>query len=383
MNCRDLEELLSAYTDGELRRTQREFVEEHLAGCSHCQATLADYMKVRQQLTSLRVVPTMPDIKGATMLKIKDTHNRPVPRWIRPALAAIPVVTVLIALLVLQPWSSFPSHQSIIAKAYAANEELLSYRTSSSIAYTHNGETTAQSTEWEYASPDRYRGKMTTDIGTSEFIIIGDKQYVWESDDATGGSQFQIASSGSIHSKEDTLSILNALTKIEKLPDERIAEADCPHLRGEVDMKRQAEQAKAALNSTSPRYEATIKSIDEQMATSKAVVDVWIGKDDYLIRQIKWNGQVIASDGGMDTFSSVVKYYDFNKPITIEPPLDADGKLLPGWQLTEGSAQSPQERTFSCDVSFTISGADPTRQEISFLISIVNVTEETVNNVRV
>ena len=30
MRCKDLEELLSAYADGELPRTQREFVEKHL-----------------------------------------------------------------------------------------------------------------------------------------------------------------------------------------------------------------------------------------------------------------------------------------------------------------------------------------------------------------
>ena len=86
MKCGNLEELLSAYADGELPRTQREFVKEHLDSCSQCQATLADYMKVRQQLTSLRVVPTMPDIKGSTMSKIKDMHNRSVRRWMRPAL---------------------------------------------------------------------------------------------------------------------------------------------------------------------------------------------------------------------------------------------------------------------------------------------------------
>ena len=38
MKCRDLEELLSAYADGELPRAQREFVEEHLDSCSQCQA---------------------------------------------------------------------------------------------------------------------------------------------------------------------------------------------------------------------------------------------------------------------------------------------------------------------------------------------------------
>jgi hypothetical protein len=309
MKCGDLEELLSAYADGELPRTQREFVKEHLDSCSQCQATLADYMKVRQQLTSLRVVPNMPDIKGSTMSKIKDMHNRPVRRWMRPALAAIPVVIVLIVLLVLQPWGSFPG--GILAKACATTEGLLSYRESSSFVSTYNGETTTWDSEVEYAAPDRYRAKMTLGTGTFEVITIGDKKYAWRADNTTDNWQFDILVWPP--SKEYTLSLLDLLTKIEKLPDEMIAGADCFHLRGE--------------------YEEDVEFMEEQAAAIEAVVEVWIGKDDYLIRQIKHNGQVFASDGGVGTHSYVGVYYDFNEPIEIEPPFDADGKLLPGWQL--------------------------------------------------
>jgi len=330
MKCRDLEELLSAYADGELPHAQREFVEEHLAGCSQCQATLADYMKVRQQLTSLRVVPTMPDIKGSTMSKIKDMHNRSVRRWMRPALAAIPVVIVLIVLLVLQPWGSFPG--GIMAKACATTEGLLSYRTSSSLIYTHNGETTINDSEGEYVAPDRYRGKFTLGNSTFEVITIGDKNYAWRADNTTDNAWSAVIYGWPL-SKEDTRSLLDLLTKIENQPDERIAGADCFHLRGEVDMERWAEKTKATLDSTDPMYEEDVEFIEEQAAATEAVVDVWIGKDDYLIRQVKHNWQIFASDGGVDTLSYTEEYYDFNEPIEIEPPLDADGKLLPGWQL--------------------------------------------------
>jgi hypothetical protein len=330
MKCGDLDELLSAYADGELPRAQREFVEEHLADCSQCQATLADYMKVRQQLTSLRVVPNMPDIKGSTMSKIKDMHNRPVRRWMRPALAAIPVVIVLIVLLVLQPWGSFPG--GILAKAYATTEGLLSYRTSSSRIYTHNGETTIWDSEGEYAAPDRYRGKFTLGNSTFEVITIGDKNYAWRADNTTDNAWGAFILGWPL-STEDTLSLLDLLIKIENLPDERIAGADCFHLRGEIDMERCAEKTKAALDPTDPWYEETVKSIEEQAAATEIVVEIWIGKDDYLIRQVKHNGQVFLGDGEVGTFSFLEVYYDFNEPIEIEPPLDADGKLLPGWQL--------------------------------------------------
>lgn len=54
MRCSDLQELLSAYANGELPLTQREFVEEHLASCANCRAALAGYSWVRQRLTFLR-----------------------------------------------------------------------------------------------------------------------------------------------------------------------------------------------------------------------------------------------------------------------------------------------------------------------------------------
>jgi len=329
MKCADLKELLSAYADGELPRTQREFVKEHLDSCSQCQATLADYIKVHQQLISLRTVQNMPDIKESMMSKINDIHNRSVRRWMRPALAAVSVVIILIVVMVLQPWGSFPG--AIIAKACATTEGLMSYRTSSSLIYTQNGETTVNDSEVEYAAPDRYRGKFTLGNSTFEVITIGDKEYVWGMGNTT--DSVHVSMYVCPPSKEDARSLLDLLTKIEKLPDERIAGADCFHLRGEVDMERWAEKTKAALDSTYPGYEEDVELIEEQAAATEAVVEVWIGKDDYLIRHVKHNWQIFESDGGVNTLSYTEEYYDFNEPIEIEPPLDADGKLLPGWQL--------------------------------------------------
>ena len=57
MRCSDIEELLSAYADDELPFTQKDFVEEHLAACADCRATLEDYRLIRRQLTSLRETP--------------------------------------------------------------------------------------------------------------------------------------------------------------------------------------------------------------------------------------------------------------------------------------------------------------------------------------
>jgi predicted anti-sigma-YlaC factor YlaD len=100
MKCRDFKDLLSAYADGELSRTQREFVEEHLYSCINCRTILEKYRSVNQKLTSLREVPIMSDIKGTIIQKIKEEPVRkPLINWLRPALGITAVITLITVLL--------------------------------------------------------------------------------------------------------------------------------------------------------------------------------------------------------------------------------------------------------------------------------------------
>ncbi|GAI07899.1 unnamed protein product, partial [marine sediment metagenome] len=182
-------------------------------------------------------------------------------------------------------------------------------------------------------------------------------------------------SSSSILSKEDTLEIIDSLTDLEKLPDEKIEGVDCIHYRGVVDVDRVIEEQKAKLDPRQPHYEEMLKGL-EDMRNMKTEVELWIGREDYLIRQLKQDMEVPLEG----TSRVTVKYYDFNEPITIEPPTTATGELLPGWRLVESS---PKERTFSKNVTVTIGGDDPAHQQISFRITITNISEELARNVRV
>jgi len=379
MKCSDIEELLSAYANGELSRTQREFVEEHLSGCAHCRAALADYTAVRHQLTSLRAAPVRSDIREATMTKIRaDMLKRPFQKLIRPALITVPVAAILVALLVLQPWGASLGPHSVMSKAYAATAGLQSYRMTSSTTNTFEGEVVEQTFELEFASPDRYHGKMTLNSEMHEFIIIGGKQYNRELDQS--GNVYGISLSGSILSKEDTLEILDTLTDLEKLPDEKIKGVDCLHYWGRVDIDRMVEEQMANLDPAQPGYEQMLEAM-EQARQMKIEIELWIGEDDYLTRQMKHDMQVPSEDAGQwNTSSSLVKYYDFNEPIQIEPPETASGELLPGWHLVDSS---PKELPFSRDVTFTISGDDPAHQQISFRITITNISAEVASNVRI
>ncbi len=315
-------------------------------------------------------------------IKAADILKRPFQRLTRPVLIAIPLVAILVALLVLQPWSVSLGPRSVMAEAYAATEGLQSYRMSSTFVSFFEGETSEGTFEMEFVAPDRHRVKTTTNGDWVEFIIIGDKQYIRDSDPSRTTSVG--VSSSSILSKEDTLKIIDSLTDLEKLPDEKIEGVDCSHYRGRVDIDRMVEEQMANLDPAQPGYEEMLEAMEqalEQARQMKIEVELWIGKDNYLIRQMKHDMRMPAENTGQwNTSSSMVRYYDFNEPIEIEPPVTASGELLPGWRLVSGSLK---ELPFSRDVTFTIGGDDPAHQQISFRITITNIGAEAAKNVRV
>jgi len=249
---------------------------------------------------------------------------------LRPAIVTMVAVAVLIIAL-LQPWSVSP--QSVIAKAYSATEDLLSYRMSGFFTSTSEGKTFQQTSEWEFAAPDRWHQIFTMDGREYEIISIGDSIYIR---DPADGRLTVGAWSPTVPSKEETLEILASLTDLKKLPDEQIADKDCLHYSGRVDMARRVEEIKSRLDPTDAGYEETLRRIEE-MRSIITVVELWIGKEDYLIR--KWQQETKL--GGVVKENSTRTYYDLNQPITIESPLTAEGNLLPGWRLQETFSLPP------------------------------------------
>ena len=364
MNCRDLEELLSAYADGELVGTQRDFIEEHLAGCADCRALLADYTEVRRQLLSLRATPAIPDIKQATMLKIKMAEApAKLRRWLRPALVGVPIIAILATVLPLYLSGSFLSPASVIAKAYAAIESLTSYRTvSDEYMKQQKADELVYSwhSEFEYAGPDRYHlMKQTPEAPEgypynieyfNETIVIGDQRY------SRGDFSYPLTwemVAEAIPTKERTLEQLNLLIDIETMPDETMDGVDCYHYRGTVDLEKWLDWIRPKLERVLEwilkdmieRYPDFDFDPEEMMKTTEYMLlntyeetnEFWIGKDDYLIRRWKHVMQSLFDLHEVGVFYlgiSTYKYYDFNEPIVIEPPLTESGELLPGCRVT-------------------------------------------------
>ncbi len=132
MKCKNMDELLSAYANGELTVEQLATADTHLAGCKDCREKLAGYRDVRRRLETLRGVPSAPDITTAMMSRIKlksnGVHHEFFSGWRRRLMIIVPAVIVLLALLIIQPWNSPLSPQSVLAQAYARMAEIKSYR---------------------------------------------------------------------------------------------------------------------------------------------------------------------------------------------------------------------------------------------------------------
>ena len=350
MNCQDLGELLSAYADGELAGTQRDFLDEHLTGCADCRAILADYTKIGEQLLSLRATPPLPNIKEATMSRIKiagaPAKLRP---WLRPALVAAPVLVVLITLLSLH-LSGFFLSTGVIAKAYAAMEGVRSYRLTVD-GYHKESETEELVHSWranlEYLSPDRYHliagyPEGYLDQYLREAITIGDQVYTRVIHSVPDVEEFGEFTP----SREQTLEALDIIVEIETMPDEVIDGTDSYHYRGMADIEKWLEKERPArkrrlqgiLDRTalSLNLEDMLKAAEDGWRTREVEYELWIGKDDYLIRRWKETIQPLPGQPATSRYHTLVTafdYYDFNEPIVIEPPLTESGELLPGWSL--------------------------------------------------
>jgi hypothetical protein len=125
----------------------------------------------------------------------------------------------------------------------------------------------------------------------------------------------------------------------------------------------------------------------ETMFALDMQVELWIGKNYNLIRQMIQTTQYPDNEGKLQTTSTTMTFFDFNEPIVIEPPLDANGELLDGWQLAGSITPDSKQPVFSRNISSSIGAQegydDYAHQEVEYSITITNKSIETVKDVRV
>jgi len=101
MNCRQADERLSAYLDGELTPPEAEEVRRHLASCAACRAAFEQLQRTVQAVKDLPVVLAPKDFRARVMADVQSDAGTAVekkaPRWrmLWPAAAAVLIAVVL------------------------------------------------------------------------------------------------------------------------------------------------------------------------------------------------------------------------------------------------------------------------------------------------
>jgi hypothetical protein len=246
-----------------------------------------------------------------------------------------------------------------------------------------NGVTTESAQEAAFAAPDNYHVKINDDGAESEFITTGNTQYVKGSEISPVMMTALAQSTYTFLNIEYCLNALDLLVEPEPLRLEKINGIECFHYKGTVDLESQWEKMiSESLDPSQPDYEDRLKMLEGELETIRETTieyEIWIGRDDLLVRQMKYTGRMPSEDKATwDTSDTTIQLYDINQPVVVEPPLDAQGELLPGWQLAGNYIPAID---FTKTLEYEITGDDPAQQQVSLVFTITNTGIETASDV--
>ena len=241
--------------------------------------------------------------------------------------------------------SGEPTIQQALERAQAANstDEITSFHFTLKLIQAAEGmeETSSSVSEGYSLFPDRSRvfTPNSFDTGLSEVIIIGRKMYIRDNEESQWSAMElpenpQGPAAWELSRYLDVF-ISAAVEEVMELPSESIDGVECWRYR--VDHNRTLDNALEQLEEatdleTIEFLRAWVESIRREELTEWA--EVWIGKDDYLVRQSR-NVQERTSDGKHEYgFPNVVipegtryamtvtlTFSGFNEPVEIEAPI--------------------------------------------------------------
>ncbi len=113
MDCRDIQKLLSAYCDNEIKGHEKESIEEHLAECTACSGELEQMQRLISMVGKLEPVSPPPAFRVGLRSRIEEEVTRPARRWwsLRRALAGA-LVLVFLAVLAINSFKA-PSNEPV------------------------------------------------------------------------------------------------------------------------------------------------------------------------------------------------------------------------------------------------------------------------------
>ena len=134
----------------------------------------------------------------------------------------------------------------------------------------------------------------------------------------------------SMFSKSFSVNTLEQLTLPVILEDETINGYKCRHLAAVLDTEKMVEQRRQQILKIAAEFpEETWEKMAAEIRSLNISAEVWIGKDDYLLRQLK----TVQIQPENDDLIKIVQFLSFDEPFDIEPPLNENGDLLPGWSM--------------------------------------------------
>ncbi|MFH1560386.1 MAG: hypothetical protein ABID84_03130 [Chloroflexota bacterium] len=228
----------------------------------------------------------------------------------------------------------------VLEKADAATQEITSYHFTLSFAVVAEGmgEIDASEAEGSYLAPDRMRTRQVYDEGLLESIIIGNKMYtrssessLWRVDEFPEDPRAQ-----ALRVAEYLKDFLNAPAEdVTQLDSENIDGAEC--WRYEMTIDPLVGLLQAVEDETDPEMKAMRQEVVEMMRERGTTreIEVWIGKEDYLLRQHRSTmaqkslgddefgfPNVEIPEGTRYTITATFKFFDFNEPVEIEAPTE-------------------------------------------------------------
>jgi hypothetical protein len=288
-----------------------------------------------------RRIPIMETIKGVNRNK-----------WLRPVALSLSVVAVAAMLFVLQPWTGNNGYTTLLAKAKEASEGIQSYCMEITFVSISNDDpedvTVISDDVFEFELPNRghviYSYSNNSSEGNGELLFIGQDMYY------TGdGSWVPVSSEyedyiNSVSGTEYAVALMEFLKDLQQLPDEEIDGVTCLHYKGTTKLR-------------DINYE------------------IWIGKDDYLVRQIQNKGEYETI-----TYVYTTRYYNYNADMNIEAPLDDSGNLLSGWEVRTAIKWYPDLIPVDEALSYLTGDEDWTDPEVvaEAYDMMLNVTNEIV-----
>lgn len=326
MGCEKYENMIPDYISDELTPAEKEILDKHLEVCAACSAILTEYKNTGRQIAVLSRVEQIADLKPGVMSVISGERSKKrLFNRLKPAVTMLSIAVVLALLFTILPIGANGETKTLLAKVQEATEQIESYSVEG--YHIDNGRLGIDDPEitstytFDYMSPDlaylKYssisevwtrEGFISVDNGY-EAYFIGYYQYYrligdgWDRWNITSEYNFL---AGRIPGNQDVaFAWLAHLDEMEQLDDEVISGVLCMH------------------------YSGISKSVG-------SLIEIWIGKDDYLIRQISQTVPVTLFVNGVEEetdeyATSVNRYYNLNEDINIELPLDESGDLPDGW----------------------------------------------------